>query len=249
MVSKLLVNIAKLMVCDVIKIIKTKNISLLARIFIFIFIFIFGVGISHAEKNVMRIATINDFSAVPEIVELITKAYGNIGYKVKIFPFPARRAIIKPWTGIPYDAQLMRVIEAEKMLPNYIRIPVVVGQAKTLAYAKDENLIVEGWNSLSKYRIAALRGYVGIEPYLQSYDVDYVNNATQAIKMLRLGRVQIAVLPEPMANSAITELGIEDIHVLEPPLDTVALYHYLHEQHAALVPELTTELRKLVRSD
>ena len=94
-----------------------------------------------------------------------------------------------------------------------------------------------------------MRGYVGIEPYLQPYDVNYVNKATQAIKMLQVGRVRIAALPEPMTNSAIAELGAKDVRAIEPPLDTVSPYHFVHEQHADLTPELTTVLRELVRAD
>ncbi len=105
------------------------------------------------------------------------------------------------------------------------------------------------WSTLGKYRPVALWGLVGVNPFLQPFKVDYVNSAEQAIEMLKLGRVELAVLPEPIGKSAIKRLGYGGIHAVAPPLDTAFLYHFIHKRHMSLVPMLTKAILEQVQSN
>ena len=54
----------------------------------------------------------------------------------------------------------------------------------------------------------------------------------------------------PLVNGLgiIGQLGLEGIHALEPPLVRIDLYHYLHQRHADLVPEIADTIRKMEAS-
>ena len=46
----------------------------------------------------------------------------------------------------------------------------------------------------------------------------------------------------------IRKLGLTDIRVVEPPLETVQFYHYLHKKNRSLIPGIDAVLRSMQAS-
>ena len=203
----------------------------------------FGAAKVYAD-NVMRFTTSTHANAFPEIIELFTKAYSNIGYKIELIELPDRRSLYEAKNRSWVDGELARVKGAALLLPNHIRVPVPVKRVDISVYVKNINFDVNGWNSLLPYKIGALRGILAIENKLIGFNVSEAGSPLQLLQMLNRGRVQIAVIPRPMGEQAL-EAKDYNIRVLEPQIDSFSLYHYVREQHRSLVPALTAALSEL----
>ena len=75
------------------------------------------------EKNSdLLISTPNEAFLFPQVLSKVKQAYKELGYNVKFEKLPAGRSILESNRLDIYDAELARVKEAEKLLPNHIRI-------------------------------------------------------------------------------------------------------------------------------
>lgn len=206
---------------------------------------LFVSAVEAAEAPVMRIASISELYTYPGIIDVLEKAYAITGHQVQFITMPAKHSLYETDHQQWLDAEAVRTREAGDRLNNYIRIPVPVHQLKISAFVRDRHLPVNGWKSLRPYKIVTVRGYVTIEHHLAGYNLVLMDNDTQALKMLDTGRVDVAVTGKQMGESALTKIESNNIHLLDPPLATLPLYHYLNEKHWALVPELTAAIRQV----
>lgn len=203
----------------------------------------FGAAEVYADK-VMRFTTSAHVNAFPDVIALFTKAYSKLGYTIELIELPDRRTLYEAKNRSWVDGELARVKDAEVLLPNHIRVPVPVKRVDISVYVKNINFDVNGWNSLLPYKIGTLRGILAIENKLIGFNVSEAGRPLQLLQMLNRERVQIVVIPKPMGEQALEVKGY-NIRILEPPVDSFSLYHYVREQHRSLVPELTVILSEL----
>ena len=64
-------------------------------------------------------------------------------------------------------------------------------------------------------------------------------------KILDLGRADVAIETRVDGLEMLRKLNLKDIHMLEPLLVTIKLYHYLHKSNAALVRKITKVLQEM----
>lgn len=62
-------------------------------------------------------------------------------------------------------------------------------------------------------------------------------------RMVKGGRIDVGILITSHAHTLAEEIG--DLTVLDPPMEVVTLYHYLHVNHRRLVPEMEKILIEL----
>ncbi len=112
-------------------------------------------------------------------------------------------------------------------------------------FTKDVTFAVTGWDSLKPYTIGIRRGVVFAEKGTQGMLVDSVTDYRQLLLKLDAGRNDVAIMPRLSGLFELQKLHIQGIKLLDPPLITLELYHYLHKKHEALVPVLTKVLREI----
>jgi polar amino acid transport system substrate-binding protein len=140
------------------------------------------------------------------------------------------------------DAELARGKIVQRLLPKFIRIPVPLVKLEFSAFVRDISFEVKSWKSLLPYKVGTVRGFFVVQENLKEIEIIYGRDAEQVMKMLEYGRVQVVVIPKLVGESSLAKFGMKNIRILEPPIETVAFYHYLNVRHHSLVPKLTKAL-------
>jgi polar amino acid transport system substrate-binding protein len=175
---------------------------------------------------------------------ILTEAYSRLGIKIKTIAFPIARSLIMANSGYS-DGELFRGSINHKKFPNLIKIPVVLDYGQIVVFSKELTFKVNGWSSLQPYTIGIQIGIKEVETGTAGMQVDPVATPEQLFNKLILGRNQIIVLPLDVGLMVMKAMKLQQIKILEPPLQKDPLYHYLHHTHKQLVPRITAVLKQM----
>ncbi|MBA4344043.1 MAG: hypothetical protein C0423_18040 [Methylibium sp.] len=192
-----------------------------------------------------------DEAALIDSVWRIEKlAYNRLGLQPRLVTYPSRRCISDAANGL-VQGLLYRTTSIEAILPEMLRVPTPLGRVNLVAIGRQSDLIVDGWEQLRPWRIAALRGRTRIEQMTAGMQVVFVANTEQMLRMLDADRVDVLVAERSRTLPRIEELraqGLELRGVRELGLiDSLPVYHYLHKSQAALLNPLDQQFRALIR--
>ena len=176
---------------------------------------------------------------------LMEKAYQQLGYQMKLVVMPLERSAYESNKGLMLDAELSRTAEAAAMLPNMVRVQVPIGHIRITAFSRDPAIQIENWQSLGIWQVDVLRGIYLAKINMQGQQYTEVNTIPQAIQRLLSGRADIAVLLGDETEWLLKQQAYQGIYTIAPDLAKTQIFHYVHERHAALVPQLEAALRQL----
>lgn len=176
--------------------------------------------------------------------KVVQEAYQRIGIQIQTKTFPAERALFKSNNG-DVDGEVCRIQGIESTYPNLMMVPVVVNMFEGVVFTKDITFPVTGWDSLKPYKIGIRIGTKFAEQGTKGMSVESVSDNEQLFLKLDAGRTDVVVASRLEGLEQLTQLQLKGITVLEPPLVTVNLYHYLHKKHAALIPAITKTLQEM----
>lgn len=187
---------------------------------------------------------------------VLTYVFKNIGVKFELKNFPPNRAPIELNSGkIDGDTHRVYDFNSENKYPNLIRVEESIQTVDQSVFTKLENIKVNGWKSLSSYRVLYLSGIIVVEKGLDLagtpvenrlgvYDID------NAFNLLNLGRGDIVIVSPSTGQASLRKLGISNksIKMLYPPVVTIQLYPYMHKKHAVLAKKLAAEIKELKKN-
>jgi len=177
----------------------------------------------------------------------IELAYRRLGIEAKVLETPGERALILANGGkIDGVAARLPLIEAEHT--NLLRVPTPLITISGTAFALDETLRIEGWQSLQNYRLVTVRGYKSLLAKTEGGHRTLVNTPAEALTYLAKGRADIALLVDIDGLVARSRLGLTQVKMLQPYLVTQPLFHYLHSDHAELLPKVDAVLSQMEKS-
>ncbi len=186
-----------------------------------------------------------------QIAEISSKvlhdAYRLIGIQIRNRTLPAERALLTSNRG-KVDGEVNRVKGIERSYSNLIRVPVEINMLEGVVFTKDISFSVEGWGSLKPYKIGIRIGTKFAERSTKGMNVDMVTQNVQLFRKLNRGRYDIIVTSRLDGLYLLKKLQLKGIHVLEPPLVTLKLYHYLHKKHTSIIPDITKVLQEMEAS-
>lgn len=200
---------------------------------------------AETKPLVMRIATMREISPNHEIVDLLQAAYARLGYRMELVQLPAARSVREVADGF-LDGELARAESPLLQQASLIRVPAPVAEISASAFVRDRDLPIRDYASLLPYQVDTLFGLPLLEQRLAQHRVEKVGTMEQALRRVASGRTQVAVLPTSEGREVLARLALTGVSVVEPPLETVALHHYLNVRHRALAEPLAraiTELR------
>lgn len=171
---------------------------------------------------------------------ILKEAYAKIGIDFVFLELPSKRALTMANNG-DTDGEFQRLAGLEQTYPNLIMISVPIGSVDIMAYTKGTEFEVKDWHSLAPYTIGIVRGFKLIKAKTEGMYTYEVNNIKQAFLMLNIGRVDV-VVDSRSVQCELKDLNMSGIRRLEPPLDRLVLYHYLHIRHTALAAKLEAVL-------
>ncbi len=177
---------------------------------------------------------------------VLTKAYAGIGKRVVFESFPEQRSIVAANKGVT-DGELVRIGGLQDKFPNLIQVPVLITKNEILAFAKHPNFKIEGWLSLRGYDVSFPFGAQLVELKTQGMNTESVTSIDQGLIKLNAGRSDFFIGTIGFQCS-IKRLNLTDIKALNPPIDTVNMFHYLHKRHKDLAEKLAKELARMQES-
>ena len=201
------------------------------------------VMVSSVQAQEKFVLTTLEPSPLAELCENVMRtAYERIGIEIEIQHLPGERALDMANNG-EVDGELFRNATISQSYPNLIQIPVAIAHPEIMVFTKNLTFPVEGWESLRPYKISIQRGHKTAETKTEGMDVFPGNTVEQEFFMVERGRVDVAIHTRMIGLAMLKQLNLPDIHVLGPPLLVSNVYHYVHQKHAAVVPQLTTVLQ------
>lgn len=189
------------------------------------------------------------FSMPPDATALISRkvleiAYSKIGIDIKFNKYPAERSLYMSNHGL-VDGEVCRIKGIEDKYLNLVIVPVPINLVEGMVFTKNVKFKVAGWSSLKPYTIGVRRGTKFIENIAHKLNVEAVTTNEQLFLKLISDRTDIVVTSRVEGLFQLKKLKINNITVLEPPIITIKLYHYLNKKHKSLIPKVTNILKKM----
>jgi polar amino acid transport system substrate-binding protein len=171
--------------------------------------------------------------------KILIQAYLNMGIKILFLPMPAARSSMM-WDDGRLDGLTYRLATTE--LPNGLKLSTPVAYGEVVAYSINKQFSIDGYASLSPYRV----GYIAGAPFLLEKLKDIPQkepapNIESLFKKLQMGRSDL-VIESKLSLCFVHKMGMSNVIVLQPPLETILGYHYLHQRHQHLYVQLEKTL-------
>jgi polar amino acid transport system substrate-binding protein len=124
-------------------------------------------------------------------------------------------------------------------------VPVPLLTFELVIFSRGTSFNVHGWESLRPYTLGFVRGNKIAQENTKGMKVEPVPTMTQAFEKLMMGRTDLVLGNRASGMAVVRSQKLEGVSVLEPPLSSFPVYHYLNKKHEAIVPELTRVLRQM----
>ncbi len=179
------------------------------------------------------------------ITRIEQEALRRLGYTLEYVHFPAERGLQNANAGI-IDGDAIRVSGLDKIYPNLIRVNEKIMDWEFVVFSKQDIKIDHGWDSLKPYVVSIINGWKILERNIpKEATLTKVNSANQLFSLLDKNRTDLIIYERYRGLARIKNRHSEDIHIIEPPLETRAMYMYLHKKHKDLIPQLARVLKEM----
>ncbi len=186
-------------------------------------------------------------SRVGDTVETVIKeAYQRLGIEVEVSKFPGRRSMATSNSG-ETDGELVRIIHIDKEFKNLVRVPVPVYTMESVAATRNTELSHWTAEHLTQYKVGRVSGIIWSEKLTKEMSTVVADDYETLLNMMMYGRMDIILGARMSLMSKSKELKLSGIKILEPPINKVSLYHYLHKKHIDLVPKITEALQQMTQ--
>lgn len=179
--------------------------------------------------------------------ERLKEVYDRAGFDVEFVPMPHKRSIQCAADGV-VDGETGRIKGLENRFPGLIRVDVKLVDLTGGAYVTGDSPITRyDTGLLDSVRVGAIKGVQWSERELADRRAEMVGEYTQLLGMLVEGRVDMVLGSTLSVEAALREDAAHDrpVRRLEPLVFCSALYHYVNEKNARIVPLLEKALREL----
>jgi polar amino acid transport system substrate-binding protein len=193
----------------------------------------------------MQISTLLEIDPATTIAErVLHEAYRRLGLSIAVIKVPGERSLFSADHG-QVDGELYRKLGMERDYPNLRIVPVPLLSYEIVIFTLGTSFVVSGWESLRPFTIGFVKGIKIIEQNTQGMKLEPTATMRQAFLKMSLGRSDIVVANRNSGLAILKELKMPEVKVLEPPLATFPVFHYLHKKHEALIPKLTLVLQQM----
>lgn len=175
---------------------------------------------------------------------LYTELFRRLGLRAQIQQVAAERGLMNANNGID-DGEAARIAGIEGSYPNLVRVPEAVIQYQMTVFSR-RPFAVDGVASLAPYDVGIVNGWKILERTITgSHSLQKLEDGRQLFTMLDRDRIDAAVIDRRQGLELVRSLGLRGIEARQPPLLQGDWFIYLNKKHAALVPRLAEELRKM----
>jgi polar amino acid transport system substrate-binding protein len=216
----------------------------------YIIIFLFTIIFWTCPVAIAKTLNFSCIEGTPDIEIsrlVLAAAYDRLGINITIQELPGLRALLYANEGST-DGELFRAEGLEAQYPNLIRIKTPINFVDVVVITNGIDFKVTNWESIKPYKIGIQSGITFIESnisQIEGFKVYRVKSSSQLLQLLETKRVDAVVAPRISAIVAIADSMLKTITILEPPLQRLPLFHYLHKKHQSLAPILEDVLQNM----
>ncbi|WP_342115626.1 substrate-binding periplasmic protein [Pseudoduganella sp. OTU4001] len=197
---------------------------------------------------VMNVSTlVGDDPAAETAAQILREAYSRLGRKLVVHQLPGERSLVYANEG-KMDGELYRKLGLDRDYPNLVIVPVPLLTFELVIFTRGTSFVVNGWDSLRPYTMGFVRGNKIAQENTRGMKVEQVSTMQQAFEKLMMGRTDLVLGHRASGMAVVRSQQLEGVTVLEPPLASFPVYHYVNKKHAALVPELARVLKQVLRN-
>jgi polar amino acid transport system substrate-binding protein len=173
------------------------------------------------------------------------EAFRRAGLRLQLVKLPPERGLVNANAGIE-DGDLTRIAGLEKNYPNLVRVPEKLMDWHFVAFARQAKPAAASWAKLEPYSVGHIKGWKIFEQsLLPATHITTADNSEQLFSMLDKNRIDVALYERWLGYALIRQMGIENLHVVEPPLAVKEMFIYLHQRHADKVAAIAAALRAI----
>ncbi|MBW8844775.1 MAG: transporter substrate-binding domain-containing protein [Burkholderiales bacterium] len=181
--------------------------------------------------------------------EILKVAYARLGIPVQFVAVPPLRSLLESSEG-RLDGEVQRILNVETQYPTLIAVKPWINYIEPAAFVKRLDLKVQGWASIAPFQVGIVRGVGSSEAGTRGMSrVTAVPSMDVLMRMVAAERIEVGVNDRLSGVLILHQLGLDaEVHPLDPPLQRIPLYHFLHVRHAELVPRIEEVLRAMAAS-
>lgn len=196
------------------------------------------LGSTGAEAKTYLITVVAEGGLFDIGQRFLEEAYERVGLKVQFINMPAERALVNSNAGI-VDGEIFRVDNIHKEYSNLLKVPTSFIHAENVAFTQTLKIHIDDYESLRAYHIGFRRGLKVLENNMKGFPWLYpVTETRQAFLMLNRGRLDVVIEERLTGLNYVNKMNLKGVHILEGPVNSVPLYHYLHKKNKDLIPKL-----------
>lgn len=203
----------------------------------------------HVKAETYNFVSIN-FLAEQQIGAIVLpQIYRKLGIEITIKQLPGNRAQFEAISGIS-DGEIMRIYTYGNENPTVHRVPTSYYYLETMAFTKKgSSITISNRADLAKYSIAKVRGVKHTNNITTGLaNVSNVSSTEAMMRLLNDNLVDVVLTNTIDGLLTIKRLKLENIIISNKPLARLDLFHYIHEDHKALIPRVDKEIQKMKAS-
>lgn len=195
-----------------------------------------------AQEQALLIARIKDIPDQYVGGEILKTVYARLNVPMELKDMPAKRALAESSAG-RIDGEVQRVLDVGNEYPSLLAVRPPINFIEPSAFVKSSRKaksMAGGWASIRDLKIGIVRGVGSSERGTAGMPrVTPIDTLDQAMQMLEADRIDVVVSDLFSGLVSVRKLGLQEtIVALSPPFEKIYIYHFLHEKHAAFVPEV-----------
>ncbi len=177
---------------------------------------------------------------------LVKEVFRKIGRQAEIVSLPAERSLISANSGL-VDGDLLRIGGLNRLYSDLVQVPEPSMDFEFVCFTRRVTGNIVGWKGLEPYNVAIVTGWKILEENVHAEVVTKVDGLESLMALLDSDRVDIVIYERIEGCAMIERLGVEGIHVIEPPIAVREMYLYLNRKHEELLPEIAATMKEMKR--
>jgi len=217
-----------------------------------LFIMAILTSYSYADTDTLVLATVSpsDTNVYKVSEAVLTEALRRNNIKLVLEIYPPKRAELLVNLG-KVDGDSHRINEFNKNNPDIIRVSEPVQSIRQSVFTKKLNFQVDGWKSLSPYKVIFVEGIRlaenEIRKAVKEQNLIPVDTIETSFKMLAKDRGELLITSPETGFATMKKLSLEKsgIKILTPPVTEIYLYTYLNKKHEKLASKISDSLKEM----
>ncbi len=178
---------------------------------------------------------------------MLGEVFSRLGIPCEFVYSPTDRSVVDVNAGL-LDAEINRIRGFEELYPNLVRVPEPNMIMEFVAFSR-RDYDLQSWSDLEGLYVGHVAGWLILEEATSGFaNVVHVPSEVELFRMLDKDRIDVALYARLTGLVLLSQLGIENVTPLTPPLARREMFLYVHERHEGLVESIAEAIR-LVKSD